>query len=522
MVVLTIATFVWAALVAVTSALGCTIALILLSRLYRKRAVGFFHPYAECRGGGERVLFLCIRSLQEIDRNIEIVVYTGCRDLTGSEIINSAQKHFNIAPFPAPEKIKFVRLSLRPLVDPKMYPRLTLLGQSIGSMFLGLEAILRAPTTVFIDTTGFAFTYPVAYLAGCRIACYTHYPTVSMDMISVVKSGKETFNNKSDIAKTPFLSHLKVLYYRLFAWVYGMAGRYASLVMVNSTWTRNHIVSLWQVPKRTHIVFPPCDTRTLERIPLRGKTRRKSDMIVSIGQFRPEKNHAIQLRALSLLIQKLARSESKESSGPRGVSESKGGSKRRGVSESKGGSETREVSESKGGSEPRGVSESKGNGVRLVMVGACRNEGDRSRVRDLKRLANELGVTDHVTFAVDISFKDLQNYLAKASLGLHTMRDEHFGICVVEYMAAGVIPIAHASGGPMMDIVIQYEGKKIGFLAETVEEYAKALYSGLRLSAEEGESMRYLGRKRVNEFSNEKFVSRFATLISKFGLLETL
>ena len=34
------------------------------------------------------------------------------------------------------------------------------------------------------------------------------------------------------------------------------------------------------------------------------------------------------------------------------------------------------------------------------------------------------------------------------------MRDEHFGICNVEYMAAGVIPIAHDSAGPKEDIVV--------------------------------------------------------------------
>ncbi len=43
-------------------------------------------------------------------------------------------------------------------------------------------------------------------------------------------------------------------------------------------------------------------------------------------------------------------------------------------------------------------------------------------------------------------FSELYELLGEAVAGLHTMRDEHFGISVVEYMAAGAIPIAHRSG----------------------------------------------------------------------------
>lgn len=42
------------------------------------------------------------------------------------------------------------------------------------------------------------------------------------------------------------------------------------------------------------------------------------------------------------------------------------------------------------------------------------------------------------------------------------MQDEHFGINVVEFMAAGLIPVVHASAGPMMDIVVPYKGQRTG------------------------------------------------------------
>lgn len=40
---------------------------------------------------------------------------------------------------------------------------------------------------VFLDTAGWAFSYPLARAAGCRVASYTHYPTVSADMLVQVR-----------------------------------------------------------------------------------------------------------------------------------------------------------------------------------------------------------------------------------------------------------------------------------------------------------------------------------------------
>jgi alpha-1,2-mannosyltransferase len=42
-----------------------------------------------------------------------------------------------------------------------------------------------------------------------------------------------------------------------------------------------------------------------------------------------------------------------------------------------------------------------------------------------------------VDWHVDVSWGELKALLGEAVAGLHTMEDEHFGISVVEYMAAG-------------------------------------------------------------------------------------
>ena len=44
------------------------------------------------------------------------------------------------------------------------------------------------------------------------------------------------------------------------------------------------------------------------------------------------------------------------------------------------------------------------------------------------------------------------------------MKEEHFGISIVEMMSAGLIVIAHNSAGPKMDIIGTAQ-EKVGYLA---------------------------------------------------------
>jgi alpha-1,2-mannosyltransferase len=103
---------------------------------------------------------------------------------------------------------------------------------------------------------------------------------------------------------------------------YSFSLRKASFLMVNSSWTKAHIDSilfhdngflniLTYLPpliflrpslatlKPAEIAYPPCDTRELAELPLGGRGR----IIVSLAQFRPEKDHRAQLLALSALLE---------------------------------------------------------------------------------------------------------------------------------------------------------------------------------------------------------------------------
>lgn len=127
----------------------------------------------------------------------------------------------------------------------------------------------------------------------------------------------------------------------------------------------------------------------------------------------------------------------------------------------------------------------------------------------------ELGIEGSVDFLVNLPFPELQALLGEAVVGLHTMRDEHFGISIVEFMAAGVIPVVHDSGGPREDIVLPEEGlggvgaSVTGFRCDSEGEYAAALTKVLGMGQLERLEIAAAARRRADRFSDARFAEAF-------------
>ena len=125
------------------------------------KVVGFFHPYCDAGGGGERVLWCAINAIQskysfwlfsvnffEALLSISLllyrypdalcVIYTGDVGRSSEQILSKVTERFSIQlPQPKSPHIRFVYLKLRFLVEAFTWPRFTLMGQSLGSYFLG-------------------------------------------------------------------------------------------------------------------------------------------------------------------------------------------------------------------------------------------------------------------------------------------------------------------------------------------------------------------------------------------------
>ena len=188
----------------------------------------------------------------------------------------------------------------------------------------------------------------------------------------------------------------KYSYYRIFTQLYAVALMFSNVTMTNSSWTQNHISNLIQLGRRsflssllnfdrrqdtpqdsataTHdsrgqlahdpprIVYPPCDTHEFLQL---GNLASRKPIMVSLAQFRPEKDHAKQIEALALLFERHP--------------------------------------------------EWRAKGVKLIMLGSCRNEEDEARIRGLKALAEDRRVTVSPLPVRASSFSELLNTRAMSS-----------------------------------------------------------------------------------------------------------
>ena len=315
---------------------------------------------------------------------------------------------------------------------------------------MALETILRFRPDLFIDTAGFPFIYPIIKLFNCRLVAYVHYPFISNDMIQKLQI--KSYNNSGAIASNSVLRNSKIMYYKALSKIYSLCGQCCDLAFTNSTWTNGHIIRSWTECQAVKIVYPPCDLSPFtDRITIK---RKKSDSIqvLSLSQFRPEKNHRLQLEIAAQVLKK-------------------------------------------------------SSNIKFVFVGGCRGVEDECRVKELKDYAESLKISDSVEFKVNLPYDELLEALQTATIGLHTMTEEHFGIGIVELMAAGLITIAHNSGGPRADII----KKDIGFLCSSTSEYSETILKIASMNETDRINMAARARENVvDRFSGEIFAKKFA------------
>jgi alpha-1,2-mannosyltransferase len=287
-------------------------------------------------------------------------------------------------------------------------------------LILAYDAFSLLVPDIFVDTMGYAFALGLCKLLFPTVptGSYTHYPTISTDMLgSLDAEAPQGVNAGKGAGKR---GAAKKIYWNLFAMLYSWVGGSVDVVMTNSTWTQGHIRSLWSSSRKQRgktseiaVVYPPCAVEELEKeVEVSEESeKRREKVLVYIAQFRPEKNHQLILNAFAEFM----------------------------------GTKTKAT-----------------EGAKLVLIGSVRDDSDSKRVYQLRLLVNELKIKDNVEFHLDASWPEMLEWFGRASVGVNGMWNEHFGIGVVEYQAAGLISVVHNSGGPKVDIVTEVNGKPTG------------------------------------------------------------
>ncbi|KAK6203294.1 protein required for asparagine-linked oligosaccharide assembly [Scheffersomyces amazonensis] len=383
----------------------------------RKLLYGFFHPYANNGGGGERVLWESVKAtLLADDRNIAII-YTTNTDVEPLNILENVSKKFQINNLDS-KRILFIYLRrFNNLIDGAYWKHFSLIGQLIGSILLALEAMQELSPDVWIDTMGLPGSYlPVSLILKIPILAYVHYPIIQPEMFNKLKFKSlklSEFTQFSWLNPRDYIALGKLIYWSLLYWFYAFLGSRVDITLANGTWTHNHLESIWVFNRafgnQLEILYPPCGTESLssESESESNPPQSRLNKLLYVAQFRPEKRHSLILKEYSQFLKK---------------------------------------------NFPN-VSQPNSSIPTIVFLGSCRTPDDTSTLTLLKSEVEQLQLSNFVEFVVDQPYSEVIHWLSISKFGLNAMWNEHFGIGVVEYLARGVIPLVHASAGPYLDIV---------------------------------------------------------------------
>jgi glycosyltransferase involved in cell wall biosynthesis len=115
---------------------------------------------------------------------------------------------------------------------------------------------------------------------------------------------------------------------------------------------------------------------------------------------------------------------------------------------------------------------------------------------------------NNISIFPNLKRTDVLCLLSRAKVFFHPRSNEHFGIATVEAMAAGCLPVVHASRGPLEVIV---NNGKYGLAYTATTEVPEILGYAFDLAID----FQYKLRNRALDFDTKHFKKRFGTIIDK-------
>ncbi|OII72127.1 glycosyl transferase [Cryptosporidium ubiquitum] len=397
----------------------------------RKNTIGFFHPQCCNFGGGEKVLWSIIYEVLNDNLKNKVVIYSSC-GLNKVEIVKKVEEIFMI-PLNSPEFIDRITIAELKLGFLLKLDFLKLWSVNIAAVIVSLEGLLFSWPfpKVFVETAGFPFSLISARILPTtkHISTYIHYPQVRKEIIENEK--------RKNI--------LRYFYLKLFSFVYKFSIGLANKIVVNSNWTFGMLSELWgRNSVEMSVCYPPINMNyySLNK-PVDPKLRR--NIIVSLSQFRAEKNHFVQIKIFSGILKRI-----------------------------------REIKDM-AGKEEKVKFEKIYKELKFKMCGTSQDTNPKyiEYLKSLRQMAIDEKLEDKLELIINSSSSELQNIMNTSRFAIHTMEDEHFGICVAEFVCSGLLTFAHKSGGPEKDILAKFKGSEVGFLESNVQEFVEDLTNAI-------------------------------------------
>jgi glycosyltransferase involved in cell wall biosynthesis len=224
-----------------------------------------------------------------------------------------------------------------------------------------------------------------------------------------------------------------------------------STVITNSEFSRNYILKVFNGgTKKVHIIRPPVDTETFRNAVLFSASGdEREDIILTISRINKQKEIENAIMLAKLLKQDAI-------------------------------------------------------GEGMIIVGNIDYANDLDYYLSLRKMVRDFGLEDYVAFQTNVAFKSLLSIMKKAKTYFHPMVGEHFGMSVVESMAAGLIPVVPSIGGPT-----EYVPENYHF--QTLEEAADKIASTLDVSNRERIKMSNV----VRDFSLSRYITSFQKVVQE-------
>ena len=151
--------------------------------------------------------------------------------------------------------------------------------------------------------------------------------------------------------------------------------------------------------------------------------------------------------------------------------------------------------------------------IKYIIVGSVPNKLSMQYFSKIKTLLLKKKLRN-VILLPNLRFIDKLRILSKAKVYLHTMINEHFGIAIVEGMAAGLVPVVHMSGGAWEDILDGKQGIH-GYAFKNAKEAANYI-ENIVLDENLRKEIVSNNLNYVQKFSTEKFKERVVRIIEVF------